>query len=224
VSDLAKMRVPRMRFRSSFPQLSKDHAAALGQIAASWSMVEEYCGLLITFLTELEPVQFAVLSEISFQQRLSIISALIFETREQDLFDHWNDMLPTLDCLRIARNHLVHGEWRTLADSHLVYRVTARRRVQFKFVTATVEYMTELEGRIIDMVDQLSWLTSEIAKRGFKKLFSDARTKPPLDPTQSLKARALAQAREAKKAQKQTNRERNRNPPQKTQRAHRADA
>jgi hypothetical protein len=212
MSDLAKERIPRIRVRNQLSPLGKDHAAALGQVVAAWSLVESYCSLIISYALDIDLVRHAVLSEINFLQRVSIISALVGETRDQELSDHWDDMLTIIDRLRTERNDMVHGDWRAtpitdMVTQHIVMRITAKRQVTATLQAVSLDYLIDLEKRIIELVDQLAWFITKLSERGFKKVFSDARTKPPLDPTQSHKARAQAQARKAKLDRKELDRQ-----------------
>src|SRR4051812_41101630 len=111
MSNLEKQRRPRFSFRDNFPPLSKEHAAALGQVVVSWSVVEDYCATIIGFLFDADgEVRHALTSEMPFQQRLHIIGALVHCTRDQELLDHWHELAALVDTLRNERNDVIHGE------------------------------------------------------------------------------------------------------------------
>lgn len=155
MSDLKSQRVPRARWREVVPPLPKDHAAALGQVAANWSAIDAYCALIIAFWLDIEHVREAVTAELSLMQKIGIITALAYETRDQRLVDHWQDMLTNLDRLRVTRNDAVHGEWRDVGGEHYLATITAKRRVSFKFRPFSTQELLALESEMLGMLDQL---------------------------------------------------------------------
>jgi hypothetical protein len=206
-SDLAKLRVPRLRFRSSFPPLEKDHAAALGQVAASWSILEGFCEGIIHFLLDLDgELRFAVTGEMSYLAQINTVGAMLFAARDQELFDHWSDLTGIMNKLRTQRNDLIHGQWEPGLFETALSRAKARGRVRLTKRTVTVAEIIDLETRIIDAVDQLAWFSHQIARRGFRKTFEGADQRPMLDPTRTPATLAQSQSRQAKMARKEASR------------------
>jgi hypothetical protein len=191
-----------------------EHAAALGQIAASWSIVEDYCGSIIQWLvdTEGEPGR-AITAEMPLLQRVAVIGSLVHCIRDHKLLDHWEDICRIMDGLRVERNDMIHGEWQIYDGEKIITRTKAKGRVTVRWENIPTEHLINLEARIIELVDDLAWFSNQLARQGFKKALSAARTMPQLNRTQSPKALAQAQVREAKKARRQADRERSKNPP-----------
>jgi hypothetical protein len=190
------------------------HAAALGQVAASWSLVEDYCRLIIQLLIDLENEPgHAVTAEMSLIQRMNTISALTHCFRDHDLLSHWEDIRSIADDLRSRRNDVVHAQWQLSGDQNIMIRVKARSQVKVRWEPVPTETLIQLEKEITDLVDDLAWFQFQTAKRGLKKGLAAARTNQPLDRTQSPRALAQDQARAAKKARRQADRDRSRAQP-----------
>jgi len=110
--------------------------------------------------------------------------------------------------VRNQRNDAVHGQWQLAGTENILSRTKARGRVTFRWEAIPTEQLVELETAITDLIDDMAWFQHQLAVRGFKKALIAGQAIPPLDRTQSRKSLALAQAREAKKARSQADRER----------------
>jgi hypothetical protein len=150
MSDLRALRHRRIKFRDTFPQMPADHAAALGHVVASWSIVEDYCRLIIQCLidTENEPGH-AVTAEMPFIQRISVIGALTHCFRDHDLLDHWEDIVRISEWLRSRRNDVVHAGWQLSGDQNILTRIKARGRVSIQWKVVPTESLLALEKEIM---------------------------------------------------------------------------
>lgn len=195
------------------------HAAALGRVVSRWSVVEDYCRLMIHCLLDIEGEHgHAVTAEMPFLQRMNVISALTHCIRDHDLLDHWEDICQIADAVRTQRNDVVHAQWQVAGADNILSRTKARGRVTFRSEAIPTKQLAELETAITDLIDDFAWFQHQLAVRGFKKALIAGQANPPLDRTRSRKALALAQAqaREAKKARAQSDRERSRAAPPKS--------
>jgi len=122
-----------MRDPEIFPPIKPDHAAAIGYVAAHWSLVEEHLAFIIYSLLGLQAIPgHAVTAELSTLQRISTISAFVSLTGNQAWIDTWDDITKTLDNLRNRRNDAVHSTWRVVGPEHWHMRVKAKGRVSIK--------------------------------------------------------------------------------------------
>jgi hypothetical protein len=140
-------------------------------------------------------------------QRMNTINALTHCIRDHDLLDHWEDIRGIADGLRARRNDLVHAEWDVVGGETSRRRIKGRRRVTVSLEWISPEQLEALDAEIGDLIDDLAWFQYQLARRGLSKALSAANS-PPLDRTQSRKARAQAQARATKQAHRQAERDR----------------
>jgi len=182
-----------------------EQAAAIGRIVALWAIVESAGRSMIQCLIDLEGEPgHALTAEMSWLQQINAISALTHCIGDQDLLDHWQDICALAEAARSRRNDIVHGEWVTWET---IRRTKARGRVSVTAQTVSATELEVLEAEIAELIDDMSWFTVQLARRGFKKALTH-RTVPFSAPPQSRKARAQAQARETKKALRHADRDR----------------
>jgi hypothetical protein len=194
--------------------MDASHAAALGRVVAAWSLLESCCGLVIRLLLDTDgEVGAALIAELSFLQRVNMVGALMFAAHNQELFDHWRDLMSSMDEARSERNDLVHAEWQIFQGRHSIVRWKARGRVTLRREEIPVPDMEELEAKIMNLADQIMWFQHQLARAGFGKMFTDAQTRPPPGLGQSQQSLSQDQAREAKRARKQASREHPKNRP-----------
>jgi hypothetical protein len=211
MSDFVKPRLSRTRFRELFPALPKEHAAALGQVAASWSIVEAYCGQIIRCMYDTDGAAgHALVTEMPLLLRMSIIGTLINLTRDAQLAEHWEGICPVMNTLRSQRNDAIHAQWEAQDEQAIIIRTKAKGRLIIRWEPVPVEELIELDGRIMELVDDLGWFVHRLARLGWMKAVSQGllQGSPETGRAPSRKAQAQARAREAKKARQQADRER----------------
>jgi hypothetical protein len=90
-----------------FPPITSEHAAAIGYVAAHWSLIEEFLATLMYQLIGLHRIPGQVITaEASFIQRIATITALINLTGNAKWIEDWQDIAKVLDGLRTRRNEL----------------------------------------------------------------------------------------------------------------------
>jgi len=98
-------------------------------------------------------------------------------------------------------------------EQHHAIRKTAKEHVKFTVRTWPLSDLTKLSSDIQNAIDEIFAFINYISAKEISELIEIARTLPPLDPSQSRKAREQAQARAAKQEKKATDRARSRNKP-----------
>src|SRR5271169_6264090 len=94
-----------MRDAKLFPPIKPDHAAAIGYVAAHWSLVEQQLGFMIYSLLDLHTIPgWAATAELTMLQRIHTISAFVNLTGNETWINTRNNLALILDDLRNRRN------------------------------------------------------------------------------------------------------------------------
>lgn len=201
---------PRPRNLNIFPPITQKHAQAIGYLVTEWAIVDGILSVLIaTLLRSNTEVTHAVSAEMSPLHRFNTITALLYATREQEWVDEWISVSAPFERLRIVRNDVVHSSWHVVHPSHWSYRATARGKVTIKFVELSTERVNQTTEEIKSLSASLVAFNYNVAVPAAKTL-AQSPIKPPLSPSQSRKALDLAQARTAKRAKKEKDRQESR--------------
>lgn len=87
-----------------------------------------------------------------------------------------------------------------------VRRVKVGKKVSVTTIVAPSDVLNKFEMEIIDAVDQLQWLATEVLRRGGRKLFNGSQTRPFPNLEGAPRHRAQSQDRAAKQAKKSADR------------------
>jgi hypothetical protein len=197
-----------------FPPISKEHAAAIGHVAANWSLIEgQTANLTYNLLSLHAPAGHAVTAEMGMIQSGYLVKALIALTGNEAWIIEWDEIAVVLEDLRNRRNDAVHSEWSVHADEHFGLRRKAKGRVR---VTLTPMPTRTLEG----LVREIKALEDRMARFSYVVIVGGApalinRLDPPgllLPPPpsrarpRSRKQNAPVRTRALKREQKQLRR------------------
>jgi hypothetical protein len=203
-----------MRDPEIFPPIKPDHAAAIGYVAAHWSLVEEHLAFIIYSLLGLQAIPgHAVTAELSTLQRISTISAFVSLTGNQAWIDTWDDITKTLDNLRNRRNDAVHSTWRVVGPEHWHMRVKAKGRVSIKQGAISTTSLMSLSNEILDLEDRIAKLTHTLLSADAGKIINQLHPPGWITRTQalnlSLKSQALIRNPKRKRQQRRRSEWRN---------------
>ena len=105
--------------------------AAIGYVAAHWSMVEQQLAFIIYEMLHLHTILgWATTAELTTLRRINTISAFVNLTGEKAWIDAWADIAVTLDDLRNRQNYAVHS--RRVSWLQDTFACASRPRVGFR--------------------------------------------------------------------------------------------
>lgn len=139
-----------------FKPISKDHAAAIGYVAAHWSAVE----LSITFLAERlsgmsKYAAGAVLLNTPHLGQLNIIEVWLNLLGNDLYLAEWKFIRVEIDRIRPLRNQIVHCEWNVSGDDHYIHYAKAKTFYTLRFEPVTAEEMNKLADECTLLCDRL---------------------------------------------------------------------
>jgi hypothetical protein len=145
----------------------KDHLAAIGAIAATWSIVESVMETTILGLYEIDLGRGLVLTNnLSFHARLSLLRILAGETVHMTAAQstEMKAILDRLDADFGQRNKIIHGLWGPSDRQDVARRLSIRARGK-KLVTASQNYRA---ADLLEVADRLSSLATDFADLGHR--------------------------------------------------------
>jgi hypothetical protein len=191
-----------------FPPIKKDHAAALGYVAAHWSLVEEHQKYLISSLLGLQPLPgHAVTAEISVLQRLYAIEALVGLTGNKEWITEWSQIVTETNRLRPLRNNAVHAIWHVVGDEHWGMRVKAKGRVSVTFGATPTADLAGLSDEILALEDRIAKFTYKVVIGGASEILKQP-SPPGHASAQAQPQSGQAPSRPQARARKPSSRER----------------
>jgi hypothetical protein len=156
-----------------FPPITSEHAAAIGYVAAHWSLIEEFLATLMYQLIGLHRIPGQVITaEASFIQRIATITALINLTGNAKWIEDWQDIAKVLDGLRTRRNEVVHSAWSLVGSEHRSTRISAKGVLKFKYNTVETKELTQLSEEILDLYWRLTQFTVPLLQAGVSKIIN----------------------------------------------------
>ncbi len=171
-----------MRDSKLFPPIKPDHAAAIGYVAAHWSMVEQQLAFIIYEMLHLHTILgWATTAELTTLRRINTISAFVNLTGEKAWIDAWADIAVTLDDLRNRRNDAVHSLWEPVGPGHFRMRIKAKGRLSIKQGPVTTPVLSALADEILDLLERLGEFTFTISAHDAWKIINQL--SPPGWPT-----------------------------------------
>jgi hypothetical protein len=174
-----------------FPPISTEHAAALGYVAAHWSLIEEFLGTLQYQLLGLHAIPgHAATAEVSTLQRIGTISALLNLTGKKEWIEEWEDIIVILDNLRNRRNDAIHSTWMMVGLDHRYTRRKARGRLTVKGGTMKSEDLVQLSEEMLDLFWKLTEFTVPLLQAGVSKIINQFH--PPGWPVSILASNSQA--------------------------------
>jgi hypothetical protein len=181
-----------MRDPERFPPIKPEHAAAIGYVAAHWSLIEEQLGFIIYNLLDLHTIPgMAVTAELNTLQRMHLINALVSLTDKEDWIDRWGAIANTLDGLRNRRNDAIHSTWRVVGPDHWGTRIKAKGQVKIKSEMLPTKALEDLSTEILALVGQIDELALSLLQGGAGKIINQFHPPGWTSPTQ---AQAQSQA------------------------------
>ncbi len=199
--------------RTTYPLMKARHAQALGYMTAHWTALDITLHTFISILMGLHgDASFVPAIDLSSMQRFAMIRAFLWEVREQEWIDEWDDIKPRFEALRALRNDAVHGSWNNTDSTYEVFRVSARERVSKRFIPFSTERLNKLTEDIIALYIEIDEFTFRVWRPARQALTAGSQ-KPPLIPGHGRSSTAQGQSREAKRLRKQASREHPKNRP-----------
>jgi hypothetical protein len=191
--------------------ISKDHAAAIGNVVTNWAIVEGQLANIISYLLRLPPApSHATTAETSVIQRIHLIKTLVGLTGNQAWIDAWKQLETDLDDLRTRRNDVVHAEWRAtgIPDTpHEGIRVKARGRLLITVNLAPTRDILKLASAIASLEEKLSRFVYTLVAGGAPAIIASPNPPGPSPtPSQGHKGSGPAPTRLAKSARKRIRR------------------
>jgi len=177
-----------MRDPDVFPPITPTFAAAIGYVAAHWSLVEEqqaciaYNLLSLTQLTGL-----AVTADLGAMQREKLIQTLLALVSKPELEDEWSALIIKTAELRLRRNDAIHSVWRVVGTGHQGYRVKAKERLSITFDPMPITELKDLSDQILALDSRLTKFANNVLISGAAKILTD----PLLPLPQRPQAQAL---------------------------------
>jgi hypothetical protein len=156
-----------------FPPISADHAAAIGYVAAHWSLIEEMLGVMLYQAISLHTIPgYAVIAEISTLQRLNMISALLNLTGNKNWTDAWSDLSVAMDALRNRRNDAIHSTWQVAGPEHFRTRMKAKGKLSITRGIVTTAELNQLSEDLLDMFWELTQFWVKLLQAGVGKIIN----------------------------------------------------
>jgi hypothetical protein len=181
-----------MRDPERFPLIKLEHAAAIGHVAAHWSLIEEQLGFIIYNLIGLHMIPgVAVTAELNTLQRISLIGALLGLTGKKDWTDRWGEIAKTLDGLRTRRNDAIHATWQVVGPDHRGTRIKAKNQLKITSGVIPTKTLEDLSMEILVLVGRIDGLISSLLQGGVAKIINQFHPPGWISPTQ---AQAQSQA------------------------------
>ena len=199
-----------MRDPERFPPIKPEHAAAIGYVAAHWSLIEEQLGFIIYNLLGLHTIPgMTVTAELNTLPRIHLISALVGLTGKEDWIDRWGAIVTTLDGLRNRRNDAIHSTWQVVGSDHRSTRIKkAKRQMKITFEVLPTKALEGLSTEILALVGLIDELTLSLLQGGADKIINQFHPPGWTSPTHAqAQSQALpSRTRNPKRARQQLSR------------------
>jgi hypothetical protein len=187
--------------------LNADAAAAIGQVAVAWTVLETSLLMLLNELVGTDTKLVVMMgAEAPFLQRLSIISSMVHYSRNREWFDEWQELQKRINILRNKRNDIIHGHWGKADDGGLMtIRIKAKGKLTPELTVRPLENVQQVTADILGILADFQSFMNKVSSGKIKEVLLNLQG-PPLSHTQSPKAQAQDQARAKKKATRQNTR------------------
>lgn len=195
-----------------FPPIRPEHAAAIGYVAAHWSLIEEHLAFLISNTLGLHAIPgWAVTAELSTIQRVNMISALIDLSGHPEWINEWAGIIATFENLRNRRNDAVHSTSQVVGPAHWTLRIKAKGRVSIKQGPVYTPALQRLSDEILELEERIAVFDYEVITGGIGKIINQLHppgwpVHPPT-PRQSRKGPAHIPKRERRRRRRAKERE-----------------
>lgn len=190
------------------PPIPSDRLEAIGRISAAWTFIELTLAYLIAKLTSHpDKVGKALTAELTFLQKVALIGSLIDCSQKQDVAELWELAVNDLNQIRNMRNDVIHGFSYDHTEGPVAIRFKAKGKLSISGYPASVTALNQLFQQEVQMLQVLHRADQLFDMVGLPAIIANPPKGSP-DRTPSRKARALDQARDAKKLRKQAHRER----------------
>jgi hypothetical protein len=194
-----------------FPNVSEEHAAAIGYVAIRWSGVEEALRYVVARLLGIDgygPI--VITANLNAPAILNLITVLLSLAADDTLISTWQTLFVRHEELRPKRNEAIHSEWQVVGDIHMALRYKARQHFTFSFVEVPTEKLNDLSEKALLLSEDILTFASAISLAGVSKVIQSAHppglkypslTEPP--PSQPQKQRVKRPSSAQKRKQQE---------------------
>lgn len=140
-----------------FKPISKDHAAAIGYVAAHWSAVELSIASLAERLSGMgKYAAGAVLLNTPHLGQLNIVDVWLNLLGSDLHLAEWALIRKEIERLRPLRNQIVHCEWNVSGDDHYIHYAKAKTFYTLRFETVTADELNKVADECTLLCDSIS--------------------------------------------------------------------
>jgi hypothetical protein len=180
--------------------LNPEITSVIGYLATFWSALEHLLFILIRSIHRMDDASMLLMIEMPFLQRVSVVTASLSLSGNQELFDEWCEIEKELTPLRAKRNDVIHGFWSTKETEHFLARMTAKGKFRLETSKYDTRDVQKIVVSLFKTLKKMKILFEKLEEIDVKHLMTTSTR--ILDRTQSPKARAQAQARALKKSKR----------------------
>ena len=157
--------------------LSDEHAAALGQVVAHWSLFENHLLETIPIIVGARgPAVTAITVELNSMMAVQILETLFSFVSSDEIETMWRSITSRFETLRPMRNDAVHSDWMIIDSVQILSRVRARGSYRVEHYPVTIETLHKLVDQIKRLCDDLIELQHYIIlNEDIRKLIMSAR-------------------------------------------------